>query len=579
MVTNHENNFLTGMKIDNHLIIKKISHGSRGECFKALYNHFADNTETDNGDISQIINNLNISNLENGINQGFRNLVCIKVFQNNNSLKEDRMNFNQEKEILEKLKSPYLINILASNCNGRFVNQHTDTERFVPYIIQEENSRLSLFDIFTTGKKEFVEEEILAMIMTQIIEGVKKYKNYNIKHEHLTMFDLAFDLDSLCVKIPDIFRINFFSYRSKKENNGFISAPESNEDSYFKDIFKRRLEFAIHKKENGTILPNSNGSDANNELETKDEVFILGQLLFQLSTYHQIFSIENYLKNDYKMEYKDKLWKPINLKRHPHIKENLFDLINKMLEINPADRITLEEVQKHDWFKDKSFNKEKYVNYFLKKIEKSTSLQKILKLEVDIYNQSEGNNSYAIRSLSKSFFDMLEMEKQDKNIFEASSESSDKIKCNYSSISEDGEIYSIYLVFTSSLEQMPVYKHIIQILENENLLLTIDEKNLPKIFCTKYYCNCEKIENCKCKENLTKLHKRDSNISNGIPQLNFYNNQQPPEDIANYFEELNFSIDAMYDIDKDRFLLRFDCNMNENIFLFKEIYHKLTTYF
>ena len=97
----------------------------------------------------------------------------------------------------------------------------------------------------------------------------------------------------------------------------------------------------------------------------------------------------------------------------PNISSNLNDLINRILEVNPNKRITIDEILNHPWIKRKENgnNNEEKMNYFNNNNDLFTKAEKIIYFKLrrdyrDINNNDDGNlETFTYRNIDTDFQD------------------------------------------------------------------------------------------------------------------------------------------------------------------------------
>ncbi len=249
---------------------------------------------------------------------------AIKIYRNSSSLFIENQYlryFKRENEVLDRINHNNIIRKLASGLNSllNFTNSVTQKEQKVNYICFVLAPNDGLFDYIYYPKKGF-NEYIARYFFSQLVEGVMVLHLQGIVHRDIKIDNILLD-KKWNIKIVD------FGYSTEYEDDTLLTSYIGTTSYAAPEILKN--------------VP---------YLGTKTDVFSLGVVLYVLVIGQMSFlkasvkddCYKNIIKGDY-----DGFW---NMKsKLGYFSCEFKDLINKMLTFNPKERISLDEINYHEW--------------------------------------------------------------------------------------------------------------------------------------------------------------------------------------------------------------------------------------
>ena len=265
---------------------------------------------------------------------GSGHLVAMKTFvKNNTKYKESKEKLKNEVEVLSKLHHPFINQILD--------NFETDTHFFIvmEYICG---------DLLTfIRKRNKLNEQIAKVIFKQLIEGLKYIHKKNIIHRDIKLDNILIDTTNT-VKICDF---------------GVSRKIQKGEKIYERCGTPAYIAPEIYKKIGYTGF--------------QSDVWSAGVTLYYILSGNLPFKGNNI----------HDLENAILLGEYKKIRDISFeasDIIDRMLKLNPAERITIEELLKHPWLKNVNLSNRHKLNIFTKAEKKVLS-----KYYIDYLNSSK----------------------------------------------------------------------------------------------------------------------------------------------------------------------------------------------
>ena len=265
---------------------------------------------------------------------GSGHLVAMKTFvKNNTKYKESKEKLKNEVEVLSKLHHPFINQILD--------NFETDTHFFIvmEYICG---------DLLTfIRKRNKLNEQIAKVIFKQLIEGLKYIHKKNIIHRDIKLDNILIDTTNT-VKICDF---------------GVSRKIQKGEKIYERCGTPAYIAPEIYKKIGYTGF--------------QSDVWSAGVTLYYILSGNLPFKGNNIRD----------LENAILLGEYKKIRDISFeasDIIDRMLKLNPAERITIEELLKHPWLKNVNLSNRHKLNIFTKAEKKVLS-----KYYIDYLNSSK----------------------------------------------------------------------------------------------------------------------------------------------------------------------------------------------
>ena len=278
---------------------------------------------------------------------GSGRLVAIKIFTKKNLRSERKLKkIRNEINILSKLRHPFINQILDTFENQKYI-----------FIVMEYICADLLSFI---RKREKLSENIAKIIFKQIMEGLKYINKKNIVHRDIKLDNILIDLNNT-VKICDF------------------------------GVSKRITENEImvdHCGTPGYIAPEIYKNKGYEGFQC--DIWSAGVTLYYMLSGNQPFkaySLKEMEKKVLKGEYEE-------LK---NVSNEANDLIKKMLEVEPEDRIKINDVLNHPWLKNEDVENRKKLKLF-------TENEKILLSKYDVNylssNKEELIENFTLKNLN-----------------------------------------------------------------------------------------------------------------------------------------------------------------------------------
>ena len=259
------------------------------------------------------------------INDEKSDLVAIKIFpQKNYHFYSNEISFlstiNNNDNII-KLYS-YGQGFLFPIINEENSENYNSEKEIIFYQILEYANNGELKD-YVNGTNSRIPENVSAKIFLKIVLGVKYLHENDIAHCDLKPENILLD--------------KYFN-------------PKINDFGFSQKFNGKNGDYLLHKRSGTPIysspdvrLAFTKGYDG-----IKNDVFSLGVLLFVITIGEFPFESSTYSDDKYKFIIKgrfSKFWENFNI----DISDEFKDLINKLLSLNPAKRLTTDEIIKHPW--------------------------------------------------------------------------------------------------------------------------------------------------------------------------------------------------------------------------------------
>ena len=267
---------------------------------------------------------------------------AIKLFNEaNKNFCENEINF------LKKLNSDKLFIKLYSYGQGYIFenedtknNNESNSQNIIYYQILEYAKNGSLYDYIKTGK---LPENYSAHIFYEIAQALKYIHDKNISHCDIKPENILFTNNDFYPKIID------FGYS---------------------ESFCGKNENTIIHNSRGTPIyssPDIRFASTKGYCGIKSDIFSLGVLLFVINMGIFPFEIANNSDANYKFILSKKYKKFWDKFPDNNLSEELKDLINKMICIDPVKRLTIDEILTHPWVVNKVINENKRNEKLFKK--------------------------------------------------------------------------------------------------------------------------------------------------------------------------------------------------------------------
>ena len=278
---------------------------------------------------------------------GSGHLVAMKTFVKKDSkYKETKEKLKNEVEVLSKLHHPFINQILD--------NFETDTHFFIvmEYICGDLLSFIR--------KRNKLNEQIAKMIFKQLIEGLKYIHKKNIIHRDIKLDNILIDTTNT-VKICDF---------------GVSRKIERGEKIYERCGTPAYIAPEIYKKIGYTGF--------------QSDVWSAGITLYYILSGNLPFKGNNIHELENAILYGE-------YKKIKDISFEANDIIDRMLRLDPKDRITIEEILKHPWLRNVNLENRHKLNIFT-----ATEKKVLSKYYVDYLNASKGDllENFTYRNLT-----------------------------------------------------------------------------------------------------------------------------------------------------------------------------------
>ena len=289
--------FLLEGNKNKYILNHKIGHGATCECF-----------------------------IGHKINEEKSELVAIKIFKQKNyqfySNEISLLSTINNNDNIIKLYS-YGQGYLFPIINDENTDNYNNEKEIIYYQILEYANNGELKD-YVNGKNSRIPENISAKLFLKIVLGVKFLHENNIAHCDLKPENILLD--------------KYFN-------------PKINDFGFSQKFNGKNGDYLLHKRSGTPIysspdvrLAFTKGYDG-----VKNDIFSLGVLLFVITIGEFPFESATYSDDKYKFIIKGrfpKFWENFN---DIDISEEFKDLINRLISLNPAKRLTIDEIIKHPW--------------------------------------------------------------------------------------------------------------------------------------------------------------------------------------------------------------------------------------
>ena len=256
-----------------------------------------------------------------------KKVYCIKMMTKRDIFEQKLINqINKEIGIMYNINHPYSV---------KLYNHFEDNEKL--YLIMELASNGNLYNFIQNNKNQKIKtKEMIKKIIIQVIEIIKYLHSLDIIYRDIKPENILLDKD-YNVKLCDY---GWASYLSKGQ---FCSAYCGTPEYVSPEVIKKY------------------------PYNEKVDIWGIGVLIFEL-----VFGYPPFTSNFNEDRFNNIKEGKINWPKDLNDME-LKDLIEKILKVNPKDRISLDEIEKHQWLFDtyKKIKKEKKTNDTFENKEKS----------------------------------------------------------------------------------------------------------------------------------------------------------------------------------------------------------------
>ena len=256
-----------------------------------------------------------------------KKVYCIKMMTKRDIFEQKLINqINKEIGIMYNINHPYSV---------KLYNHFEDNEKL--YLIMELTSNVNLYNFIQNNKNQKIKtKEMIKKIIIQVIEIIKYLHSLDIIYRDIKPENILLDKD-YNVKLCDY---GWASYLSKGQ---FCSAYCGTPEYVSPEVIKKY------------------------PYNEKVDIWGIGVLIFEL-----VFGYPPFTSNFNEDRFNNIKEGKINWPKDLNDME-LKDLIEKILKVNPKDRISLDEIEKHQWLFDtyKKMKEEKKTNDTFENKEKS----------------------------------------------------------------------------------------------------------------------------------------------------------------------------------------------------------------
>ena len=256
-----------------------------------------------------------------------KKVYCIKMMTKRDIFEQSLINqINKEIGIMYNINHPYSV---------KLYNHFEDNEKL--YLIMELASNGNLYNFIQNNKNQKIKtKEMIKKIIIQVIEIIKYLHSLDIIYRDIKPENILLDKD-YNVKLCDY---GWASYLSKGQ---FCSAYCGTPEYVSPEVIKKY------------------------PYNEKVDIWGIGVLIFEL-----VFGYPPFTSNFNEDRFNNIKEGKINWPKDLNDME-LKDLIEKILKVNPKDRISLDEIEKHQWLFDtyKKMKEEKKTNDTFENKEKS----------------------------------------------------------------------------------------------------------------------------------------------------------------------------------------------------------------
>ena len=261
---------------------------------------------------------------------------AIKILKNNPNSKNY---FEREISILNKINNNYITNLITSGISKFEFDKNSISDNY--YIILDLAKKGELFNYILYPKKGFSESQT-RYIFTEILKGVKSIHDNGIIHLDLKIENIMID-EFYNVKISD------FGFSIDNTNKELINIFQGSEKYKAPEIILKKPFIGFYA-----------------------DVFSLGVILFLILTGNYPFKSARKYDICYSNIIKGKIdhyWFLVKKKIFEDNDDNLpseefRDLFIKMIQFEPNNRISIDDIFTHPWMNKDLITKDEIVNEF-----------------------------------------------------------------------------------------------------------------------------------------------------------------------------------------------------------------------
>lgn len=258
-----------------------------------------------------------------GVDQATGLEAAVKIFKPENHFSLQLM--KAESEVLQNVAHSNVLSFIESYDATEFYDPCTGVCQTVSAVVMEYASRGELFDYL--GENQFFSESVAKEFFKQLIDAISHLHSKNIAHRDIKLENILLD-ERLNIKLADLGYSSYFNPKKLYKHPVGTS-------SYFAPEIHANIAFSVERA----------------------DLFAAAIVLFTLVAGHMPFG--NATKDDqmYNLIFQGQqsnFWRfhsKMMKKKDDNFKfsQEFMDLIDKMLEVNPKSRLTLEEIKAHPW--------------------------------------------------------------------------------------------------------------------------------------------------------------------------------------------------------------------------------------
>jgi serine/threonine protein kinase len=359
--------------------------------------------------------------------------LAVKIFKPMRDMRLMVETFRKEVDSMKNLKHPNLINIIAANENGIFLNGKKKEN--IMYLGIELAEHSELFDYISDAGYGF-SEKMARSLFKQILGGLKAMHDVSVAHRDLKTENIFLD-GAFKPKVGDF---GFAKFMDPNHHNGKLKTQLGTSGYQCPELIEKQYYSG-----------------------ESNDIFACGVILFILVNAYPPFREAKKTDNWYRHFYYNKIdnfW-AIHSKKI-NISQELKDLLSGMLRYK--DRWSMEDILKSDWIKGDLPSEDEYLEDMKTrnvKVEARRESERIERLEVQ-----EGNGGSGVyrgegeESTIENLFDEL-----NKNDVE-----------NFPKLKWEGDLPRNCLKFNST-DIMGVYKNLISLIVNDGGKVELDTEN------------------------------------------------------------------------------------------------------
>jgi serine/threonine protein kinase len=258
-----------------------------------------------------------------GVDQTTGKEAAVKIFKPENQYSFQLM--KAESEILQNVSHSNVLSFIESYDATDFYDPTTGETKSVSALVMEYANRGELFDYL--GENQYFAEGVAREFFQQLIDAISHLHSKNIAHRDIKLENILLD-SRLNIKLADLGYSSYFNPRKLYKQRVGTS-------SYFAPEIHANLTFSVEKA----------------------DLFAAGIVLFTLVAGHMPFASatkEDQMYNLIIQNQQDNFWRfhqKMMKKKDENFKfsKDFISMMDKMFDLNPKNRLTLQEIKNHPW--------------------------------------------------------------------------------------------------------------------------------------------------------------------------------------------------------------------------------------